>query len=113
MGFFEKTPHRADAALGGLFLDDAGRFDDHGGLRNVVEIAVGAGGNAGDLIDDFDALTPAVEAGSSKAVNIVLMGRFAKYVDIPYERWIAAIEKAVKPKFVEMNKRAFELGYRS
>ena len=64
-------------------------------------------------IDDFDALTPAVEAGSSKAVNIVLMGRFAKYTDIPYERWIAAIEKAVKPKFVEMNKRAFELGYNS
>jgi len=64
-------------------------------------------------IDDFDALSPAVEAGSSKAVNIVLMGRFAKYVGIPYERWIAAIEKAVKPKFVEMNKRAFELGYNS
>ena len=34
-------------------------------------------------------------------------------MNIPYERWIAAIEKAVKPKFVEMNKRAFELGYHS
>ena len=68
---------------------------------------------AGIDVDAFDALSLAEEAGSSKAVNIVLMGRFAKYVDIPYERWIAAIEKAVKPKFVEMNKRAFELGYRS
>ena len=64
-------------------------------------------------VDAIDALSLAEAAGSSKAVNIVLMGRFAKYVDIPYERWIAAIEKAVKPKFVEMNKRAFELGYRS
>lgn len=64
-------------------------------------------------IDAFDALTSAVEAGSAKAVNIVLMGRFAKHFDIPYEKWIAAIEKTVKPKFVEINKKAFALGYNS
>ena len=64
-------------------------------------------------VEDFDALTPATEAGSSKAVNIVLMGRAAKYFDIPYENWIAAIEKTVAPKFIEMNKKAFELGYNS
>ena len=33
--------------------------------------------NQGFDIDDFDALTPAMEAGSAKAVNIVLMGHFA------------------------------------
>ena len=64
-------------------------------------------------VEDFDALTPANEAGSSKAVNIVLMGRAAKYFDIPYENWIAAIEKTVAPKFIEMNKKAFALGYNS
>ncbi len=64
-------------------------------------------------VEAFDALTPAVEAGSAKAVNIVLMGKFAKYFDIPYEKWIAAIENTVKPKFVEMNKKAFELGFNS
>ena len=62
-------------------------------------------------IDDFDALTPAVEAGSSKAVNIVLMGQLAKHFHIAYDKWIAAIEQTVKPQFVEMNKKAFELGY--
>ncbi len=62
-------------------------------------------------VEALDALTPAVEAGSAKAVNIVLMGRFAKYFDIPKEKWIAAIENTVNPKFVEMNKKAFELGY--
>ncbi|MBR5011228.1 MAG: indolepyruvate oxidoreductase subunit beta [Clostridia bacterium] len=67
----------------------------------------------GVKIDALDALTPATEAGSAKAVNIVLMGRFAKYFDIPYEKWVAAIEKTVKPKLVEMNKKAFALGYNS
>ena len=62
-------------------------------------------------VEALDALTPAIEAGSAKAVNIVLMGRFAKYFDIPREKWIAAIENTVNPKFVQMNKKAFELGY--
>ena len=39
------------------------------------------------------------------------MGRAAKYFDIPYERWITAIENTVAPKFVEMNKTAFALGF--
>ena len=62
-------------------------------------------------IDDFDALTPAMEAGSAKAVNIVLMGHFAKHTDIPKEKWIAALQKVVKPQFIEMNLKAFDLGY--
>ena len=64
-------------------------------------------------IDELDALALAEEAGSSKAVNIVLMGRLSKYFDIPVEKWIAAIEECVKPKFVELNKKAFELGRNS
>lgn len=62
-------------------------------------------------IEALDALTLAEQAGSSKAVNIVLMGKAAKQFDIPYERWIAAIENTVAPKFIEMNKKAFDLGY--
>ena len=64
-------------------------------------------------VESLDALTLANEAGSSKAVNIVLMGRAAKHFNIPYESWIKAIENTVAPKFVEMNKKAFELGYNS
>ncbi len=65
----------------------------------------------GIAIDAFDALALAEQAGSSKAVNIVLMGRLAKYLDIPYEKWMEAIAKSVKPQFVEINKKAFDLGY--
>ena len=62
-------------------------------------------------IDDFDALTPAVEAGSAKAVNIVLMGHFARHTDIPKDKWVKALEKVVKPQFIDMNLKAFDLGF--
>ena len=65
----------------------------------------------GLAVEALDALSLAQQAGSSKAVNIVLMGKAARHFDIPYERWIEAIEKTVAPKFVEMNKKAFDLGY--
>ena len=66
---------------------------------------------AGIQVDAFDALKLAEEAGSAKAVNIVLLARLAKLLDIPYEKWLAAIEKNVKPRFVELNKTAFEMSY--
>ena len=62
-------------------------------------------------VDDFDALTPAVEAGSPKAVNIVLMGHFASCSGIAREKWDKALEKVIKPKFLEMNRKAFDLGW--
>ena len=65
----------------------------------------------GYQVDDFDALTPAVQAGSAKAVNIVLMGHFAARLGIPKGKWLAAMEKTIQPKFLEMNKKAFDLGY--
>ena len=65
---------------------------------------------AGLNVDAIDALTLAEKAGSSKAVNLVLMGRLSKYFDIPQEEWLQAIEASVPPKFLEMNKIAFKLG---
>ena len=62
-------------------------------------------------IDDFDALSPAMEAGSAKAVNIVLMGHFAAHSGISEEKWLAALERTVPAKFLEMNRKAFSLGF--
>ncbi len=66
--------------------------------------------NKGVDIECVDALSPALEAGSSKAVNIVLMGKLSKYLSIPEEKWLEAIEQTVAPKFNEMNIKAFKLG---
>ena len=58
----------------------------------------------------LDALRLANEAGSAKAVNMVLMGVFAARMDLPETAWQAALEKQVPAKFLEMNRRAFALG---
>ena len=65
---------------------------------------------AGARVDAFDALKLANNAGSSKAVNIVLMGKLSKYFHLPESAWMKAIEESVPAKFLELNKKAFELG---
>lgn len=65
---------------------------------------------AGFNVDSVDCLSLAEQAGTSKAVNIVLMGRLSKYMDFSEESWMKAIEKLVKPAFLEINKKAFLLG---
>lgn len=61
-------------------------------------------------VDAMDCLTLAEEAGSAKAVNIVLMSRLSRYFDISDEKWLKAIEECVPAKFMEINKKAFLLG---
>ena len=65
---------------------------------------------AGLELDAIDALKLAEEAGSAKAVNIVLMGRLSRYFDFTLEEWMTAIEQSVPAKFLELNKKAFVLG---
>ena len=65
---------------------------------------------AGLDVDALDALSLAEQAGSSKAVNIVLMGLLSRYFDFTEEEWLTALEQSVAPKFLEMNKKAFSLG---
>ena len=75
--------------------------------ENLIEKMKAAGAD----IDDMDALSLAMEAGSPKAVNIVLMGRVSRYFpEISEEAWLASLEACVPPKFLEMNKKAFMLG---
>ena len=65
---------------------------------------------AGAQLDAFDALAPAEEAGSAKAVNLVLLGRLSNYFDFTEDEWMSAIDESVPEKFAEMNRRAFALG---
>ena len=43
-------------------------------------------------------------------MNLVLLGRLSHYFDFPIEAWQEAIEACVPEKFLELNRRAFELG---
>ena len=99
---------------GGIVITNTQRIDP-------MPVIIGAAAYPENILDELtakgvqveamDALSLAEQAGSSKAVNIVLMGQLAKHFHIGYDKWIAAIEQTVKPQFVEMNEKAFELGY--
>ena len=58
-----------------------------------------------------DALSAAEEAGNIKAVNVVLMGLLAKSMNIDKNVWLETIQETVPPKFLDVNMKAFELGY--
>lgn len=64
----------------------------------------------GAKVDALDCLSLAREAGSPKAVNIVLLGRLSHYFDLPEDAWNDALSANVPAKLLEVNKRAFALG---
>ncbi|MCI8302222.1 MAG: indolepyruvate oxidoreductase subunit beta [Oscillospiraceae bacterium] len=102
------------------FLKPGGRIITNTQQINPMPVITGAAAYPENLaekiratgidLDAIDALALAEEAGSSKAVNIVLMGRLSKWFDFTEEEWLQAIEPSVPPRFLEMNKKAFSLG---
>ena len=66
----------------------------------------------GVKVDAFDALTLAKEAGSAKAVNLVLLGKLSNYFEFDDDDWKNAISECVPEKFKDMNIKAFDLGKR-
>lgn len=58
-----------------------------------------------------DALALAKQAGNAKCANVVLIGLLAKQMSIPHENWVETIRRTVPAKLLEVNLKAFELGY--
>ena len=58
-----------------------------------------------------DALSLAEQAGSAKAVNIVLLAIAAKALGFDKEECLNAIRATVPAKTIEINEKAFELGF--
>ena len=63
-----------------------------------------------NVSDAMDALGLALQAGSAKAVNLVLLGRLSKYFHFTDAQWQDAICRSVPAKFLELNQKAFALG---
>ena len=61
----------------------------------------------------MNAMEEAVKLGNTKTFNVIILGLAAKYMDFDKEAWLNIIEKTVPPKTIEMNKKAFLLGYES
>ena len=59
----------------------------------------------------INAMDEALKLGNSKVFNIIVLGMAAKHMDFSKEDWLKVIEKTVPPKTVDMNKKAFLLGF--
>ena len=102
------------------YLKEGGKMIVNNQQINPMPVITGAAsypeditGKLSDKIDlqVVEALSLAEEAGNSKAVNVVLIGVMAKSTDIPYEDWIETIKTTVPEKFLDVNLKAFDLGY--
>ena len=62
-------------------------------------------------LECVEALRLASDAGNIKTVNVVLIGVLAKSTNIKYEKWIEILKKTVPVKLIDVNLKAFDLGY--
>jgi indolepyruvate ferredoxin oxidoreductase beta subunit len=61
-------------------------------------------------IYSINATNKAVEIGSVKTMNVILLGALTPFLDINMEIWEKAIEKFVPEQFKEVNLKAFRTG---
>ena len=99
---------------GGKMIVNAQRINPMPVITGAMEYPAQIAEKLDRLVDltSLDALSLAREAGNIKAVNVVLIGVMAKNTEIPYEEWVETIKATVPAKFLEVNLKAFDLGYR-
>lgn len=109
-----------EAARWTQYLKKGGRIVTSTQRINPMPVITGAAAYPEDLVekmrgagidvDAFDALSLAEQAGSSRAVNLVLMGHLSRYFDFSPDEWMRAVEQSVPARFLELNRQAFLLG---
>ena len=99
---------------GGKMIVNAQRINPMPVITGAMEYPAQIAEKLDQLVDltSLDALSLARKAGNIKAVNVVLIGVMAKNTEIPYEEWVETIKATVPAKFLEVNLKAFDLGYR-
>lgn len=58
-----------------------------------------------------NAMEEALKLGNSRVFNIIVLGVAARHMDFSKEAWLKVIENTVPPKTVEINQKAFLLGF--
>ena len=110
-----------EAARWGEYLKQGGKILVNTQRMEPMPVIIGASEYPEDIEEKLkktgaevitgDFLAIATEAGSSKAVNIALMGKLSTlFDDIPESIWIETMNEIAPAKFLDLNKKAFELG---
>ena len=98
---------------GGKMIINSQRMNPMPVITGAAEYPENITGKISSKIDTkvVDAVSLAKKAGNIKAVNVVLIGVMAKLTGIEYEKWVNTIKETVPEKFVDINLKAFDLGY--
>ena len=104
---------RLEALRYAHFLKKDGRIDP-------MPVVIGAAQYPDHIIETLkethkvytvNATEEAKKLGNSRVFNLIVLGIAAQHMDFTKEQWYEVIEKTVPPKTVEINKKAFDVGY--
>ena len=85
-----------------------------------MPVVTGAASYPEDILEELgkthrvykvDASAESLRLGNSRVFNIIVLGVAARHMEFPKEAWLSVIERTVPKKTVEINKKAFEVGY--
>jgi len=85
-----------------------------------MPVVIGASKYPENILEDLeknyriykvDAVTEAKKLGNMKVFNCIVLGIAAQHMNFSKEQWLKVIERVVPPKTVDINKKAFEIGY--
>jgi len=102
------------------FLKKDGVIIINDAKMDPMPVVIGAAKYPENIIEDLkkehkvivvDAASEARKLGNNRVFNIIVLGIAAKHMDFSKEDWLEVIEKTVPPKTIEINKKAFEVGY--
>ncbi len=80
------------------------------GRMEYPEDIVGELEKAVKTVFAIDAPAEAAKIGNSRVTNVILLGAIVKYMGLENIDWHKIIRENVKPAFIELNIKAFELG---
>ncbi len=111
---------RLEALRYAHFLKENGVLIINDQRIDPMPVVIGAAAYPTNIVEDLslkykviqvDAMEEAKELGNIRTFNVVILGVAAQYMEFSKEDWLKAIEAAVPPKTVEINKKAFVKGY--
>ncbi len=85
-----------------------------------MPVAIGAAKYPENIIEDLskkykvislDAKEEAIKLGNARVFNTIIIGVAAKRMDFDRDMWVEVIKETVKPKTVDINVKAFNLGF--
>ena len=85
-----------------------------------MPVVIGAAQYPENILEDLEkdhkvykvnATEESKKLGNPRVFNLIVLGIAAQHMDFTKEQWYEVIEKTVPPKTVEINKKAFDVGY--